>query len=60
MNKAEDFAFDLRTIISNNMIDCEDSEVVGTRVERVEPIEPGKFEVKRMDGTKFVVTVVEV
>ena len=60
MTAAEDFAFDLRTLIDLNMIDCDDEEVVGSRVERVEPIEPGKFEVKRPDGTTFIVTVTEV
>lgn len=59
MNNAEDFAYDLRILIDCNMIDCEDDEVVGTRVERMEPLEPGKFEVKRADGTTLLVTVTE-
>ena len=59
-DKAEDFAYDLRTLINNNMIDCSDAEVVGTRVERMEPIKPGIFEVKRSDGTTFIVSVIEI
>jgi hypothetical protein len=59
-DKAEDFAYDLRCLIDNNMIDCDDDEVVGSRVERVEPLRPGTFEVKRPDGTTFIVTVTEI
>lgn len=59
ITSVEDFAMDLRTIIDCNMIDCDDDEVVGTRVDRMEPIQDGQFEVVRADGHTFIVTVTE-
>jgi hypothetical protein len=38
------------------MIDCDDDEVVGTRIDKMEPIKPGVFEVTRHDGV-FRITV---
>ena len=47
---AEDLAQDIRTVLDCNMIDCDDDEVVGTRIDKMEPIKPGVFEVTRHDG----------
>lgn len=58
-DKKEDFAQDLRSMIDCNLMEADDNELIGVRVVKMEPIEPGKFEVIREDGAKLIVTVTE-